>query len=221
MGFIAEIHLSHDSLPLVPTIERCTGVTLRYEYGTTTDAQRQQFVSAFSDADAALEAAMDADPTVSNPTRVAVFENRTIYRVDVETPLEIVPDCCVENGVFAFTITSGDGGWVTRVHVPNRDALSAFRAHCRAHGVSFRVNRLYDSSASDEQTYFLTERQHEVLTMAYFAGYFDVPRGATQDDLADRLGISDSAVSQRLRHAVSELIAATLESDRMPDDCRY
>ena len=220
MGFIAEIHLSHDDLPLVPTIERCAGVTLRYEYGTTTDAQRQQFVSAFSDADAALEAAMDADPTVSNPTRVAVFENRTIYRVVVETPLEIVPDRCVETGVFAFTITSGDGGWVTRVHVPDRDALSTFRAHCRDHGVSFRVNRLYDSSASDERTYFLTERQHEILTMAYFAGYFDVPRGATQDDLADRLGISDSAVSQRLRHAVSELIAATLERDRMPEECR-
>lgn len=219
MGFIAAVHLVHDDLPLVPTIERCADVTLRYEYGTTIGDRRLQFVSAFGD-DATLEEAMDADPTVADATPVATFENRTIYRVVVDTDLEIVPDRCAENGVFVFTVTSAEGGWIARIHVPDRDALGSFRMHCRDRGISFRITQLYDSSASDERSYFLTERQHEILTMAYYAGYFEVPRGATQDDLADRLGISDSAVSQRLRRAVSELIAATLENERMVGDCQ-
>ncbi|WP_226481483.1 helix-turn-helix domain-containing protein [Natrinema amylolyticum] len=218
MGFIAAVHLVHDELPLAPTIARCSDVTLRYEYGTTTGERRLQFVSAFGDERAALEDAMAADPTVSDPTRVATFENRAVYRVAVDSDLEIVPDRCVEYGLFVFTVTSDDGGWIARIHLPDRDALSAFRAHCRDRGISFRVTQLYDSSATDDRTYSLTERQHEILMMAYYAGYFEVPRRVTQDDLADRLGISDSAVSQRLRRAVSELIAATLENDRTPDE---
>jgi len=218
MGFIAAIRLVHDELPLVPTIEHRSGVTLRYEYGAMTGEQRLQFVSAFGDEHEALEEVMAADPTIANATCVATFENRSIYRVVVETDLEIVPDRCAEAGLFAFRITSAEGGWCARVHLPDRDVLSAFRSQCLDRGISFHVNHLYDSSVSDEQNYFLTEQQHEILTMAYYAGYFEVPRGATQDDLASRLDISDSAVSQRIRRAVSELIAATLENDRAPDE---
>ncbi|WP_090617071.1 helix-turn-helix domain-containing protein [Natrinema salaciae] len=220
MGFIAAIHLVHDDLPLVPTIDRCSGVTFRYEYGTTVDGRRLQFVSAFGGETTAVEDALADDPTVSRAVRVAAFENRDIYRILLDTDLELVPDHCAEYGLFVFTVTSENGGWNIRVHLPDRDTLSAFRAHYHDRGISFRVTQLYDSSASDERTYFLTERQHEILTMAYYGDYFEVPREITQDDLADRLGISDSAVSQRLRRAISELIAATLENDRMPNDSR-
>lgn len=216
MGFIAEVHLVHDDLALAPTIAHAPDVTLRHEYEATTADRTVQFVSTFSDDYALLEEAMDADHTISDPTRVATFENRAIYRVTLETDLEIVPDQCAEGGLFVFTITSAERGWTARVHLPDRDALTAFRAWSRDHGISFRVTQLYDLSASDAGTYFLTEQQHEILLMAYYAGYFDIPRGITQDGLAERLEISDSAVSQRIRRAVSELIAATLENDRTP-----
>ncbi|QLG50751.1 helix-turn-helix domain-containing protein [Natrinema halophilum] len=218
MGFIAEIHLAHDELPLAPTIERCGSVTLRYEYETTSDTRRIQFVSAFEDESTALVESMATDPTVSNPECIATFENRSIYRIVVDTDFVIVPDRCAEYGLYVFTITSGDNGWVIRAHLPDRDALTAFRKWCRDREISFHVNQLYDSSVSDDRSYFLTERQHEILTIAYYAGYFEVPRGVTQDALAERLGISDSAVSQRLRRAISELITATLENNCTPAD---
>lgn len=218
MGFIAEVHLVHDELPLVPTIERCPGVTFKYEYGTTAGGRRLHFVSAFSDEYEAVEDAITDDPTIANSTRVAAFENRAIYRVRVGTDLEIVPDQCAEHGLFAFNVTSASEGWIARVHLPDRDALSAFQVCCRDQGISFRMTQLYDSSVSDDRTYFLTEQQRDILTMAYYAGYYEVPREITQDDLAERLGISDSAVSQRLRRAVSELIAATIEHEHSPGE---
>ncbi|ELY44552.1 helix-turn-helix domain-containing protein [Natronorubrum sulfidifaciens] len=218
MGFIAEIHLSHDDLVLVPTIKRHPDTTLRYEYTTPTGGRDTQFISAFGDDYAALEGAMEADHTISNPTRVATFENRVIYRVTTETDIEIIPDRCTEGDLFVFTVTSTTGGWVARVHLPDRDALAAFRSCCRSYGISFRVSQLYDSSVSDEGTYVLSEQQYEILTLAYYAGYFDVPRECTQDDLADQFEISDSAVSQRLRRAISDLIAGTIENDRTPTD---
>lgn len=214
MGFIAEVHLVHDDLALAPTIERHPDAALRYEYAASADGRRLQFVSVF-DEYAAVAESMASDHTVSQPTCVATFENRAIYRVALETDLEIVPDRCAESGLFVFTITSGDRGWIARVYLPNRDALTAYRGWCRDRGISFRVTQLYDSSSSDDGAYLLTDQQREILLMAYYAGYFDIPRTATQDDLAERLDISDSAVSQRIRRAVSELIAATIEHDRV------
>ncbi len=76
------------------------------------------------------------------------------------------------------------------------------------------MTKLCESGATDEGTYFLTDNQREILLLAYEAGYFDVPRDITQDDLAERLDVTDSAVSQQLRRAISMLIAATLENDR-------
>ncbi|ELY87750.1 bacterio-opsin activator HTH domain-containing protein [Natrialba hulunbeirensis JCM 10989] len=220
MGFIAEIYVAHDELVLAPTIDHHPDVTIRYEYEVETAETMTYFVSVFTDEYDHLEATMEADPTVSDPACIATFENRAIYRVRVETDRHLVPERCAERGLFVFTITSGDGGWDARVHFPNRETLAAFREYCREQGMTFRVNQLYESSASDDGTYFLTEQQHEILSMAYYAGYYDIPRGVTQDDLAEQLDITDSAVSQRLRRAVGELIGATLDDERTPDEYR-
>ncbi|MDQ2051961.1 helix-turn-helix domain-containing protein [Natronolimnohabitans sp. A-GB9] len=215
MGFIAEVQLAHDELALAPTISEHPETTFRYEYEMTPDDRRLQFASVFGDDYTSVEETMTSDPTVSDPTCVATFENRSIYRLEVETDLEIVPDRCGEQGLFVFTITSAERGWTARIHLPDRDALTALRAWYRDRDVSFRVTQLYDTSVSDSGTYHLTEQQYEILMMAYYSGYFDIPRDSTQDDLAERLEISDSAVSQRLRRAISELIATTIENDRM------
>ena len=231
MGFIAEVRLVHDELPLVPTMKDHPGASLRYEYETTSDGRRVLFVSAFGDGGESagevggeaevedrLAETMRDDPTVSNPTRIAAFGQRTIYRATVETDLEIVPGRCAEHGLFVFAITSEGRGWTARVHLPDRDALAAVRRLYRDRGVSFRVMQLCDSAVSDDGTYLLTEDQCELLLLAYEAGYFDVPREITQDDLAERLDVTDSAVSQQLRRAISTLIAATLANDRTADD---
>ncbi len=217
MGFVAEVQLVSEDLALVPTIEAGPDVTIRYEYETD-GGERLLFVSVFGDEWSAVESAMAADHTVSDPTRVATFANRVVYRVVVDTDLELVPQCCSERGLFVLERTSDGRGWLARIHVPTRDVLSSFRTYCREHGISFRVTQLRESTATDDDTYILTERQRKILSMAYYAGYYDIPRRVSQGDLAEQLDVSTSAVSQRLRRAVSSLIATTLEHDHTRSD---
>lgn len=216
MGFVATLSIDHPDLVLMPTIETHPDVTIRYEYSATAAQNDLCFVSVFGGEYDAIEETMVDDHTVSNPTHVATFENRAIYRITVETELDLLPEKCAAYGVFVFRITSGEGDWMVRTHMPDRDALTAFQDYCRSHSISFRMTQLYDSMVSDDGTYFLTEQQHEILSMAYYAGYYEIPRAVSQDYLAEKLGISTSAVSQRHRRAVAELIAATLENDRTP-----
>jgi len=44
------------------------------------------------------------------------------------------------------------------------------------------------------------------LEVAYRAGYFEVPQGASASDVADELGVSQSTYSERVRRSVSSLL---------------
>lgn len=63
----------------------------------------------------------------------------------------------------------------------------------------------------------ITKKQWEAARLAVESGYYKQPREATLDDLAAELGISKSAVSQRLanleRTLVLNLIEASTESE--------
>jgi PAS domain S-box-containing protein len=57
----------------------------------------------------------------------------------------------------------------------------------------------------------LTERQRATLEVAYYAGYFDWPRGVTGEELARRLGVTQATASHHLRHGERKLLSAFLD----------
>jgi len=57
----------------------------------------------------------------------------------------------------------------------------------------------------------LTDRQLEVLETAYYSGFFESPRKATGEAVADSLDISPQAVYQHIRTAQRKLFAALIE----------
>jgi predicted DNA binding protein len=61
----------------------------------------------------------------------------------------------------------------------------------------------------------LTDRQREVLGLAYHAGYFESPRDSTGDELADALGISSPTFYQHVRKAIRKILALLLETDEI------
>ncbi|AUV84094.1 bacterio-opsin activator (plasmid) [Salinigranum rubrum] len=57
----------------------------------------------------------------------------------------------------------------------------------------------------------LTDRQTEIVRTALAAGYYDIPRRATQRDLAAELGVSRGTIGDHLRRAESKIIRAVLQ----------
>ncbi len=62
----------------------------------------------------------------------------------------------------------------------------------------------------------LTEKQHSVLTSAYYAGYFEWPRANTAEEVADSLDISPATFHQHLRAAERKLIELVCEDEPRP-----
>lgn len=57
----------------------------------------------------------------------------------------------------------------------------------------------------------LTEKQEAALTAAYYAGYYDWPRGSTAEELAESLDVAPATLHQHLRTAERKLLTAVLE----------
>lgn len=57
----------------------------------------------------------------------------------------------------------------------------------------------------------LTERQREVLNVAYRSGYYDVPRSTSTTEVAAELGVDGSTVAEHLQRAERNLISAVLD----------
>lgn len=68
-----------------------------------------------------------------------------------------------------------------------------------------RVQEQDDLYPSPPRT--LTPAQREALITAHQAGYFAVPREVTLAQVAERLGISDTAASQRLRRGMQNVLS--------------
>jgi predicted DNA binding protein len=70
----------------------------------------------------------------------------------------------------------------------------------------------------------LTDRQEEALRTAFFADYFESPRGSSAEDVADALGITGPTLLHHLRAGQRKLLAELFEAtdrridpDRSPD----
>ncbi|MDG5820643.1 helix-turn-helix domain-containing protein [Natronococcus sp. A-GB7] len=57
----------------------------------------------------------------------------------------------------------------------------------------------------------LTDRQREVLRMAYLSGYFESPRRSTGQEVTESLGISHPTFAQHLRAAQRKLCDSLFE----------
>lgn len=99
-------------------------------------------------------------------------------------------------------------GWTTQVRFPDQTTLTTFYEGCREQGVEIELRGFDGIDALADEGFGLTATQAETLTTAFETGYFDVPRRITLAELADRLDVSEQAVSERLRRGLASLLTA-------------
>ena len=100
---------------------------------------------------------------------------------------------------------------VVSVLLPDRETLREIVQRLRDGGSNVDVYGITQSNGENSESAVMdltdiTDKQREALTVAVEEGYYETPREADLEVLADRLDISKSAVSQRLKSIESKLI---------------
>lgn len=107
-----------------------------------------------------------------------------------------------------------DGYWYLRFRFSDHQNVADFYQYLTDNGITdFDIHSIYElTSRSDRNGRDdLTDEQREALIAAARNGYFDVPRGVTLEDLGEELGVSQQAVSQRIRRAVRTVVFDAVE----------
>jgi predicted DNA binding protein len=214
-GTIVEAQIPIDEFALGRTLSVLDGVRCEVERVVAHDSSHvMPFVWVSStDADRArVETLLTDDPSVSETELLIDLADRWLYRMKwvghIETLLRILTK---ESAILAVT---GDGEqWNLRTLFPDRRALSRTYERFEESGLTMDVRNIYRLEDGQQGRLELTDEQREALVLAYERGYYDIPRQTTADELADELGITHQALSERLRRGHENIVRTTLVND--------
>ncbi|MFC5972045.1 helix-turn-helix domain-containing protein [Halomarina salina] len=141
------------------------------------------------------------------------FDDRVLVRIHWKRLQMPVFDLIEETGGLLVEATGTAAGWDVALRFPSQDALARFYSECRQRGITLELRGINESGFGEQDgDYGLTSAQRETVEAAFQAGYFEVPRQTTLAALAEELGVSEQAVSERLRRGLLKFLTATLKA---------
>ncbi|WP_265111838.1 bacterio-opsin activator domain-containing protein [Halosolutus halophilus] len=214
MSVIATIAVSTDEFPLGALFDVATDATVTVE---TTVPAREGAVPYFwvpvGVTNSVVEV-FESDSNVADAALVDETDSHVLVKVTWTDQVNGVLQSIRESNALVTSAVGTADRWTFRLRFPSYEGLSAFYSRCIDWGISIELIQLHEAvSPNSDHRFGLTAAQRELVVGAYEAGYFEVPRKTTLVDLADRFGISDSAVSQRLRRGLAALVESTLTVD--------
>ncbi|QCJ46745.1 helix-turn-helix domain-containing protein [Haloprofundus sp. MHR1] len=163
-----------------------------------------------TDADTMTEA-LEADPSIENAELLDDLDDELLYRMNWVDNIRVIMHVLLDEGGTVMEMYGQGTRWHLRILFPTRDALSATHEFCTDKGLTFSIKNIYDLRQSTGRGEFgLTENQYTALVTAAERGYFDVPRDVTMSELAADLGVSQQALSERLRRGHKTLVESAL-----------
>lgn len=219
MGLVAEFEIDCEALPLTEVAAAVPEATLilnlQFNHGnrpmflvTVTGGTQTTIESALSDAGDVEEWALvgQAGDTRRYKALPALsLEEQLGDHIDDLAGLEALAtaDAIIER----IEVTSS--GWTQMGWFTDRGEFDKFRTFWQRNS-NFRLRRLTRDGEAEPPGNGLTDSQSEALRTAYEMGYFDIPRGASLEDIAAELDLSASSVSERLRRAQTQLLEETV-----------
>lgn len=223
----AELYAEGPDLALSRTIRSRPEATIEVVSDAATDPQhRPHLFRIEAPSFEPIEDALSEDHTVASFVTVVEGEDDRTYRIEYADRAKLLTPKISELDGLTLGSMSHAKGWHLRLQLPDHDALYELDRFADEEGIRLEILGLQQIDEGEALEEFgLTEPQREALVSAFVNGYYDDPREASLEDVAEELGITPSAASGRLRRGSTRLIeAALLEDDeswgpdRLADD---
>ncbi|ERH08307.1 MAG: putative DNA binding protein [halophilic archaeon J07HX64] len=161
--------------------------------------------------DESFVASVEEHPDVNKTATIDTLDDRALFKLDWDANQDRIFAGIDEYDGQLLSALGTPDVWEFELRFQAHADLSEFTNHCESGGISVDIIRVYRPTEPDSGPWHgLTNRQREALTLAVRSGYYSIPRGCTTKDIAADLGISDQAVTERLRRAIASLATNTL-----------
>jgi predicted DNA binding protein len=157
-----------------------------------------------------LATALENDPTVIAADALVQTDDRHLYRMEWEPSLDWLCQLLLNSQAILRNASASERHWHVEILYPDRETLSQTSAYCEQYDFSFEIDSIRTLDPDQTTQYGLTPPQYEALTLACERGYFAVPREVDLEGLAEEIGVSHQALSERLRRGHQTLINTLL-----------
>ncbi|QLG28205.1 helix-turn-helix domain-containing protein [Halorarum halophilum] len=213
MSVILEFTIDSDEFALGTALGGIPGMVIELERLVPMGGSSIPFFWASGGDFDALETQVRESDLVTGLTALDRIDDMVHYRVDWVGETGVLLKGIHDMGGAILEGTS-NGTWHFRVRFPDHQALAAFYNYLTEHDVSVHVERVYTltEETSRVRAFDLTHDQREALVLALDRGYFATPSEASLDDLAEDLGITQQALSKRIRRGNEKVLRNVLGS---------
>ena len=191
----------------------CSWVTeVTREHGATVNVVEQKPAG-----ETTLQSLVEIDPGDADPNGLlaTLRANPFIHSVEAIVPPKgkILATLLVDNCAACRTLANSEcfltdataterGGLEWRLLAPKRSSVESVVSSLKGRGIAVELVAIKSVKGSGT----LTDRQARVLSLAYELGYFEFPKKINLSDLARKLGVSKSSLSETLRTAEEKIL---------------
>lgn len=217
MSVISEFSIPADEFVLGKALQETSGLAVELDQMIPTGQAAIPYFWVVGDDRSTFDAVLREAPELADFEAVDDLDDRTLYRAEWTGTENTFLQTIVSHNAALLEANGSADAWTFELRFPDSHALSEFHTSCRDQGFDITVESLYNPIEPPHETIQqVTESQRNLIQRAYEEGYFEIPRQITLAELGEDLGISGQSVNERLRRGLSNLIAATMESD--PND---
>lgn len=102
--------------------------------------------------------------------------------------------------------------WKFELFASEPEELTRFQARCKEKSIPIEIRTVLGEGRTAESRSELTQKQREILQLAFDHGYFGNPREITVTELAEEFAISPQAASKRLRRGMENAVRQILRN---------
>ncbi|MFC6906018.1 helix-turn-helix domain-containing protein [Halalkalicoccus tibetensis] len=219
MSVIVECTVPTERFALAETLDRIPGMFIEIERLVAQGPdQIMPYFWASRGNHEAFETAARNDPSVHDLVKLDEFNKAVLYRAVWVQNVETVAYAYTETGAVLLNAMGHDREWELQLRFDDENSVSKFSGYVHDNDFEIDITRLYRPSRPFSKSQLaLTEAQHETIIAALEGGYYENPRGITRSELAEEFGISQQALSARIRRA-HRLIMENVFTITPPDD---
>lgn len=209
MTVIVDVELPADQFVLGDVVSHDAGIQIELERIVPLDHAILPFLWVSDGSHDAVEELLRSSEYVTTVTRLVTLEDRALYQLEWTQDVNgVIGQLEAAEGV----IMEGHGrpeSWSLRLRFTSHEQFKRFADGCREMGVDLTLRAVYNPHPPVDGGN-LTSAQREAIRVASDRGYFKVPREVTLRELAEHFGVSEQAISQRLRRGLDTLVTGSI-----------
>lgn len=206
-----------EDMPVSIAINRLPGCQYRVEQSAFTGRDCSIHLWITCDDPSAIAPFLDADASVASFERLLVRGSNHLYELELSHQLLVPRDIIRGHGGVVTEAYGHESAWILEARFPDRDTISEVDETFARYNIEVAYDAIVQTDSTTDCSFgMLTDCQREALVTALEEGFFEIPRGITLAELADEIGVTHQALSERLRRAQETLVNEHLTAETAP-----